>query len=221
VTKLKEALLTRFESGRITPPPLSDTVREKVKRDALTACLTVGTASLARMLTRPIPRSVRQVRRFFVLLIAPGNGLSPPPPWDSLFPGFLLIPCRSEMICRGFFVCAPTVHARGRFSARHVFWLGAAVVQLFVLVTVLRSTTTPPTIPVCPNCGGKPEAERLGPPGMRGRDDDKVAWIIRRPSGLQKRFQLGDANLMISVAAIRMELHQLQGLSRRSACAGR
>jgi hypothetical protein len=27
----------------------------------------------------------------FLLLIAPGNGLSPPPPWDSLFPGFFFL----------------------------------------------------------------------------------------------------------------------------------
>ena len=113
---MKEALLTRFESGRITPPPLSDTVREKVKRDALTACLTVGTASLAWMLTGPIPRSVRQVRRFFVLLIAPGNGLSPPPPWDSLFPGFFIIPCISAMNCRGFFCGATLGKNRGVFD---------------------------------------------------------------------------------------------------------
>jgi len=33
------------------------------------------------------------------LPIAPGNGLSPPPPWDSLFPGFFVL-CLNKCISR-------------------------------------------------------------------------------------------------------------------------
>ena len=47
---------------------------------------------------------------------------------------------------------------------RAVLYFGTAIILLSALVTIGRITTTPPAkIPVCPKCGGKPDAETLGP----------------------------------------------------------
>jgi hypothetical protein len=46
---------------------------------------------------------------------------------------------------------------------RAILYIGGAIILLSALVTIGRITTTPPAkIPVCPRCGGKPDAERLG-----------------------------------------------------------
>ena len=104
--KSEEALLTRFESVHITPPPLSDTVRERVKRDAWTAFLTVGAASLAWMLAKPIPPPVGS-------LVVQFSATHRPRKWlESSAPLGLAV--------SGFFISIPTTQAlnRGDFSLR-------------------------------------------------------------------------------------------------------
>jgi len=98
--------LTRFESGRITPPPLSDTVREREKRDAWTAFLTVGAASLAWMLAKPIPPPVGSLVVQLSATHRPRKWLESSAPLGLAVSGFLFESCVLLRQNTGFFIGA-------------------------------------------------------------------------------------------------------------------
>src|SRR5436190_15173782 len=58
------------------------------------------------------------VRQTFLLLIAPGNGLSPPPPWDSLFPGFYFNAFRDNKLRQAFFILRRICNVARKFASR-------------------------------------------------------------------------------------------------------
>ena len=98
-----EALLTRFESGRITPPPSSDTVREREKRDAWTAFLTVGAASLAWMLAKPIPPPVGSLSVNFSATHRPRKWLESSAPLGLAVSGFFIGTPVAAFVATGVF----------------------------------------------------------------------------------------------------------------------